>query len=167
MRRNLTVSAVALVAGLLFGLIWMREPTVPMTAANLTAARDRWNDVGPSSYRLEYRMNRDIYHISVDDGIVIEATVNGQRPRMDDLGAYSMDGLFDLLQTELENISDPVGPFAGRAETVMARVRFHPADGHIERYIRNSAGVARGAEVQILQFEPLESDSLRRPKSRQ
>lgn len=166
MRRNLIVSAVALLAGLLLGLIWMREPTVPLTMANLTAAKERWHDNGPSSYRLDYRMNRDIYQVTVDNGIVIEATVNGHTPRMDDLRAYSMEGLFDLLQTELENIADPAGPFSGRAETVMARVRFHSVDGHVERYIRNSAGVARGAEVHVLQFHAQEADSLSRPKFR-
>lgn len=162
MRRNVVVSVLALVAGLLLGIWWMREPTVPLTAGVLDEARDRWNRHGPSSYRLRYKMNRDSYDVVVQDGIVIEATVNQQRPRTDNLRAYSMDGLFDLLLLELEAIGDPMGPFSGRAETFLARVRFHPEDGHVERYIRNSAGVAIGAQIQVLQFERLQSDSEQR-----
>jgi hypothetical protein len=53
---------------------------------------------------------------------------------------------------ELENLADPAGPFAGRAESVLARVRFNPDLGYPERYLRSAGGFGRGADIQVLEF---------------
>ena len=63
-----------------------------------------------------------------------------------------MDGLFDTLEQELDNSTDPAGPFAGRAETVLMRVRFNHALGYVERYLRSSGGQGRGASIERVEF---------------
>lgn len=163
MRRNLLISVAALVAGLAVGLLWIREPMESLTEHSLSEARLRWHREGPSAYWMKYQMNRDTYEVVAVDGHAIEARVNGIAPRTERLGTYSMEGLFDLLESELENIKDPTGPFSGRSEAVIAKVKFHPRDGRVEKYLRNSAGVARGAHIQLLQFEPGPADSSHRP----
>jgi hypothetical protein len=52
----------------------------------------------------------------------------------------------------LENSTDPAGPFAGRAETVLMRVRFNRELGYVERYLRSSGGQGRGASIEMIEF---------------
>jgi len=83
---------------------------------------------------------------------VDQATVDGRPPTTTDLNAYSVDGLFDTLEQELDNLTDPAGPFTGQAGTVMMRVRFNPEFGYVERYLRSSGGHGRGASIELLEF---------------
>jgi len=145
---------VAFGLGIAGGILWMREPTVPLTSENLAAARRRWADSGTDSYRFRYRMNHDIYEVAVENGIVVDVEVNGRRPRSEEFGSYSMMGLFSLLELELENLADPQGPFAGWAGSVLARVRYNERLGYLERYLRSAAGMPRGADIEILEFRP-------------
>lgn len=151
-RTNVFISAGALLAGLLLGMWLLREPTEPLSVEGLARAKQRWRESGIADYALRYRMNRDVYVVTVEDGIVVAAEVNGQRPQTESLGSYSVEGLFELLALELENLTDPSGPFAGRGGSVLARVRFHHRYGYVERYVRSAGGAGRGAAIEVLKF---------------
>ena len=97
-------------------------------------------------------MHGSEYAIEWRDGIVEQASVDDRPPTTTDLNAYSLDGLFDTLEQELDNLTDPAGPFAGHAGTVLMRVRFNPKLGYVERYLRSSGGHGRGASIEMIEF---------------
>ena len=133
-----------------------REPTEPLTTGALAAATQRWRAASVSNYRMRFDMHGSIYDVEVRRGIVESTTVDGNPSRSADPGAYSVEGLFETLGLDLENRSDPRGPFAGRAKTMAMRVRFNEQLGYVERYLRSSGGMGRGASIVMLEFERLE-----------
>ena len=68
-----------------------------------------------------------------------------------ELSNYSVEGLFDILELDLENLADPNGPFGHSAQKVIVRVRFNREFGYIERYLR-SGGMIRGATIEVISF---------------
>jgi len=152
--RYVLLMAVAFLVGLGATLFLLREPMSPLEAADLARARQTWAQAGIRDYDMRYRMHGSTYDVTVRDKIVTDLTVEGQPARTDDWASYSVEGLFDLLALELENLSDPTGPFRGRAETIVARVRFHETYGFVERYLRAGGGMPRGASIELLSFEP-------------
>ena len=155
-RRYMLLMGLAFVVGLL-GAVWgLREPMVPLTTEALAGARDRWAMAGIRDYDTSYRMHGSLCEVKVHDGIVVELEVDGQQSRSADWGSYSMVGLFDLLELELENMDDPHGPFAGGTETIVARVRFNREHGYVERYLRAGGGLPQGATITIITLTPAE-----------
>ena len=153
-RTNLILMGAAFLVGAGGAALWFREPMVPLTREVLAAARQRWHAAGVRGYAVRYRMHGSEYAIEWRDGIVEQATVDGRPPTTTDLNAYSIDGLFDTLEQELDNLTDPAGPFAGQAGTVLMRVRFNPSLGYVERYLRSSGGHGRGASIEMIEFTP-------------
>lgn len=133
-------------------VLWYREPTAPLTRELLAAARQCWRAAGVRGYEVRYRMHGSEYRIQCRDGVVERASVDNRPPTTADLNVYSIEGLFDTLEQELENLTDPAGPFAGQAGRVLMRVRFNPKFGYVERYLRSSGGHGRGASIEMIEF---------------
>lgn len=133
----------------------MREPTVPMTAEVLAGAREMWRTAEIKDYDLRYTMNGNVCEVTVRGGIVTALRVNGIEGRSSQWRFFSMDGLFETLAMDLEAVTDSAGAFAGNADHILMRVRFNPVFGHVERYIRSSGGLARGAEIELHTFTPI------------
>lgn len=153
MQRKITIAAVAFVLGLLGALAYLREPTVPLTADALAQARQRWQRAGIRSYYLKYRMHGSLYQVEVKDSLVVDIMVNGQVLSIAQPGAYSIDGLFDVLEMELENLSDISRSIESSATKVVARVRFNTRHGYPERYVRGG-GAAANATLEMIDFRP-------------
>lgn len=153
--RNMLLGLAAFVVASAVTLLALREPTEELTAAKLSDARDRWRNADINSYQSTYRMNGAAYAIEVHGGIVVSARVDGRDARSSALHSYSVPGIFDTLELELENLADPRGPFAGRQGTILMRVRFNDEHGYVERYLRSAGGVGRGAAIELLSFRPL------------
>ena len=151
-RTNFLLTAAAFVVGAVGAVLWYREPMGPLTREDLAAARQRWRAADVRAYEARYRMHGSEYVIHWRDGIVEEALVNGRPPTTTNLNVYSMDGLFDTLEQELENSTDPAGPFVGRAETLLMRVRFNREFGYVERYLRSAGGEGRGASIEMVEL---------------
>lgn len=151
-RLRLWLTAGAFVLGLVATLLMIRNPSEPFTRAVFEAARQRWRESGIEDYHMRYRMNGSDYVVTVRDGIVTDVTVDGREPHTTNLQTYGMDGLMDVLALELENLQDANGPFGDQAKTIIARVHFHPKLGYVERYLRSSGGMGRGAAVELLEF---------------
>ena len=150
-RRHALVACVAFVLGLFVAVLVMREPMERLSEETLRAARIRWNQARIRGYDLRYEMNDSVFDVQVRDGIVVEVLVGGVRPVSADWRNYSVDGLFALLDRELENLQDAAGPFGGRGAAVFAKVRFNDRLGYPERYLRSGGG-PRSAHVQVLRF---------------
>jgi hypothetical protein len=136
------------------GWYWLkREPMEPLTDSALQAAESRWREIGIRDYHLVYRMNQSTYDVQVRDGVVSEVTVDGRRPYAADWRNYAVEGMFELLRLEVENLTDPAGPFAGQGAAIPARVRFNEAAGYPERYLRGGGPAGRSAVIEVLRFE--------------
>lgn len=135
----------AFFVGLAGSLIALREPTEPLTQENLEIARTRWQRTAIADYDLRYRMHGSEYEITVRGGWVVGAKVNGLTPANADLQSYSMNGLFTLLEQELDQPMSSTGSNG----SALRRVRFHPELGFVERYLRSGSGTARGAGVEV------------------
>ena len=153
-KTNLILMCAAFMLGAGVAVFWFREPMSPLTRELLATARQRWRVAGVRGYAVRYRMHGSEYAIQWRDGIVEQAMVDNCPPTTTDLNAYSIDGLFDTLELELDNLTDPTGPFAGLAGTVLMRVRFNPKFGYVERYLRSSGGHGRGASIELIEFTP-------------
>lgn len=158
-RRNIVIAASAFGLGLLTALLYLREPTVPLTMERLEAARRLWQESAIRTYCMSYLMHGSRYDVDVTDGFVTSLTVNGHTLSINQPGAYSVAGLFDTLGAEIENIHDPSNPLGIPPGNVVARVRFHKTRGYPERYIRGGTGLSRGTSMEMLSFEPGERAS--------
>ncbi len=157
-RRNLIVAATAFLLGLLAALLYLREPTIPLTQDALSQARQHWRNASIRSYCATYRMHGSLYEVEVRDGLVTTINVNGQTLSIAQPSAYSIDGLFETLQTELENITDSSNPLGTPPGNVVARVRFDERLGYPQRYIRGGTGLSRGGTLEMLEFQPASSE---------
>lgn len=151
-RTNIKRAAVAFVIGLTAFFFHIREPTEHLTIELLSSARQRWRMAKIADYDLRYRMHGSEYAVLCRDGSVAEARVDGSPAMSRDLSNYSVEGLFDILELDLENLADPNGPFGRTAQQVIVRVRFNREFGYIERYLR-SAGMVRGATIELISFQ--------------
>lgn len=150
-RRNVVIAFGAFLLGLAAAVLYLREPTEPLTTEALARARTNWQAAQIRSYRISYNMFGSLYEVTVADGLVTELLLNGKIPAVSQPGAYSVPGLFETLEAELENIHDPSRPLG---EGVVARVRFQSELGYPLRYIRAGTGVSRGATIETVSFEP-------------
>ncbi len=153
-RRNLIIAAVAFLLGVLAALVYLREPTIPLSSEALTQARKKWSEASIRSYHLKYRMHGGLYEVDVQDGLVSAITVNGQTLSIAQPGAYSVDGLFDILQMELENMADPSSPMGTSPGNILARVRFNGRLGYPERYLRGGTYQSNDSSLDMLEFHP-------------
>lgn len=154
-RRNILIAFAAFGVGMFGAIIYLREPTQPLTPQALDAARKHWRESGIRAYAARFRMNAGLYEVRCRDGIVEELTVDGRITNAAEVRSYSVEGLFDLLELEIVNLNDTKGPFGPNAPNLMARVRFNAEFGYPERYIRSGSGMGRGASIEMLEFKRL------------
>lgn len=151
-RKFLWVGAAGFLLGSIAAVFLLREPAETLTPSLLASAQQRWREAGIHNYEMRYRMHGSEYRISVRDGLVLRATVNGVDAITSDVGAFSVEGLFRTLEQELENLSDTAGPFGSQAKSVLMRARFHPRLGYLERYVRSGGGHGRGVAIELVEF---------------
>lgn len=150
-RTNIKRASVAFVIGLTVFFFVLREPTEKLTIELLASARQRWRLAKIADYDLRYRMHGSEYAVRCRGQAVIETQVDGNPAMSRDLSNYSVEGLFGILELDLENLADPNGPFGPAAQHVIVRVRFNREFGYIERYLR-SGGMSRGAAIELISF---------------
>ncbi len=150
-RTNIKRALVAFVIGLTAFVLVLREPTEKLTIELLASARQRWRLAKIADYDLRYRMHGSEYAVRFRDGMVIETQVDGNPAMSRDLSNYSVEGLFDILELDLDNLADPNGPFGRTAQQVIVRVRFHREVGYIDRYLR-SGGMVRAGAIELISF---------------
>ena len=151
-RVNLILMGIAFLATLVVTWLVIREPMEPLSAEVLRMARTRWREASIRDYQIRYDMHGSRYDVRVRDGLVVDLKVGGKQPVNADWGAYSVEGLFDVLEMEVENLTDSHGPFGSQAGSVIARVRFNHEYGHIERYLRSGGAVGLPVAIQLLDF---------------
>ena len=84
-----------------------------LTDARLDAALQRWNSHGPEDYRLEVQIEGlrpgDV-SVEVQQGKVVKMTRDGRTPsQRRTWDVWSVPGMFDMIERELELAEDPAG----------------------------------------------------------
>lgn len=157
--KNVLIGFGAFGAGLIVAIVATRNPLDPLTPELLSAARDRWRSAGIENYDLRYSQHGSNYDVRVRGGVVVDASVDGQAPQNANLGDLSMDGLLRVVQMECDALTDESGPFASGSQAVIARVRFHPELGYLQRYLRSGGGFGQSAAIDVEFFAPITSDT--------
>jgi hypothetical protein len=91
---------------LVIGVLLARQSIPPLTESALTAARERWSNVGPPHYECDLQItgNRPgTVQVRVRRGQVVGLVRDGNANTAERTWRYwSMEGLFDTLERELE-----------------------------------------------------------------
>lgn len=139
----------AFVIGLCGTLLVLRAPMEPLTREGLAAARQRWRERGPADYRLTFASTEGEYQVEVEGGVVVSLRLDGRDSQTADPSLYSMDGLFRLLEMELD-----IRETSGEGGAMLMRVHFDPQTGGLKRYLRTGGP---GGRVMIRDVSVLEA----------
>jgi hypothetical protein len=142
----------AFLAGLIAALWFVREPTERLTPENLKAARQKWREAEITDYELEFRMQGSPCEVKVRGGVVEDIRMGGRIPTSSDWSMYTVEGLFDTLEMELEALGRTAGDGQAATQPAQMRVRFHPRVGYVERYLRSGIGPSGGASIEMIRF---------------
>ena len=132
-----------------------------LTPDSLNAAQKQWESSGASNYRMVVetkgdRFDPSQYEVTVRAKEVVKLLRNGQLVRPGGGGEdYSVDGLFHVLDQELDLKQNPekLGAPPGYASYPMAD--FDPATGRLLRYQRSVGGTKNSIEIIVKEFEVL------------
>ncbi|MGB0715358.1 MAG: hypothetical protein ACPGXK_05740 [Phycisphaerae bacterium] len=147
-------AAGAFVVGIVVTVVLTRQAMDRLTPELLEAARGRWQQADIQNYRIRYEMNKDEYDVLCRNGIVHEVTVNGNVPASSQWSLYSVEGVFNVLQMDLDNAADPKGPF--RSGKPIMRVIFDAEWGYTRMYLRSGGG-PRGGSFDVKEFTRLDT----------
>lgn len=150
----------ALILGVLTGLVVRRGDNLSeLTPTRLAHARERWADAALGNYECEVlvradRLDEGRFELEVRDGHVARARHNGvdASGRAD---AYSIAGLFEILQRELELSERPSQGFGAPAGyRAYLHARFHDTLGYPEVYRRSVGGTSNAIEIRVVRLQP-------------
>lgn len=158
MTRRVLWIASGLAVGLLAGW-WVagRSGGRDLTAGDLEAARELWREAGPASYRLVIETKgatgkRSV--IEVRDGEVVSMETGGAPATRSAWRYWSVDGLFDFLDTELRNAAAARQTYDAAPEQVVLKVSFDDRLGYPRRFLRHVLGTQNSVEWQVESLTP-------------
>ena len=124
--------------------------------AKLDAARQKWKQNGPANYDITIAVTGTraaIYQVEVRNGQAVRATRDGDElkdPRT--LGTWSVPGMFDTMQSDVDHITEPI-PISARE----ANRESPEADAYPRRYRRIEWGSSIEVGWEVTEFQPRES----------
>ncbi len=144
-----SAAVVAVVAVIVF---WP-ESGETVTREALQRARQVWRQAGILDYDLDLRTSgarEGSYHVEVRGGAVRKITIDGRTADPKEAGYYSVEGLFLIVEEELDNAERGV-PAPGK--DVWLWMKTDPQLGYPVRFIRQVSGTAQGITLDVLKFE--------------
>lgn len=152
--RRITWLLITFVVGAAAGLLLLgRNRAGELTAERLTQARRTWASQAPDSYTLELRMRgalSEVRTVAVSDGRVVSMTAGGVEAPESSWEYWSVEGLFDVLATELANAADPRRTVGADRVTLLAR--FDPTWGYPSYFYRHIMGSLNDIEWEVIGF---------------
>lgn len=133
---------------------WVYNARQQLTLDELHRQRELWDRAGPRDYLLETQMGGGWYAVQVRNGRVESALYKatsdapGQPLRADQYDFYTMPGLFDIMQRNLERDAQPRAPRASN------RAEFDPENGRLIMYRRAGRGEEKPVIILVKRFEP-------------
>ncbi len=142
-------------------IIWVatRPKMQDLTPELLADARQRWTAAGVDDYDLEFQLNASGFEtpsrfaVQVRKGRTVEIVRNG-KPVTADPESYTVAGLLDIIERELDMSTDPTSPLASGSGKTFLRVRFNERYGYPEQYLRVTGGTNRSSEIRVDAFTP-------------
>lgn len=133
------------VVALIAIVVWLRDPTPPLTRTDFDAAEQRWKAKGPHNYDLDVVIagrQPGRVHVEVRDGEITRMTRDGVEPRQQRTWYYwSVPGQLETIGWELEKAADPVAGFQAPAGSrVVQRAVFDAQYGYPKIYRRAVLG---------------------------
>ncbi len=154
----------------LSGVVWVlatRNPLPALTSQRLEQARELWQRHGPESYRMTILLGspqqqaageevpRIVVQVEKGKPISVTQQPGGMLPRRV-WDYWTVPGLFDVLQRDLENRQHPQRAFGvSSPEMVVLRCRFDPQYGFPRQYQRVVRSRGLQSRWTVTHFEPL------------
>ena len=159
-RPSLPMLGLALLGGLVAGLLVMRGDAAPeLEAKDLAAAQQRWTENGPASYQITLQMGgalSDTRRIVVRGHQVVEMTINDRPASESSWSFWSVDGMLKFLADEIRNKENPIpGMGVSDPRQIILRARFDPDLGYPIYFLRHLLGRQQGTEWEVVAFERL------------
>lgn len=129
----------------------------PLTEARLAEARERWSNSGVDTYVLELEMRgslNEIRTVEVEAGIVIDMTAGEAPAARSAWDAWSVEGLFTLLERELVNAQTPMETYGIEDPSLIhLEASFCPKLGYPLFFRRQVEGATLPIEWEIVRLE--------------
>jgi Family of unknown function (DUF6174) len=150
---SIAFALVSLVLALEFFVV---ERIPLLTESELIAAKKRWQEHGPASYDMEIELRGaqpGHVQLSVRNRVVAAETRDGRVPKEHTWETWTVPGMFNTLETDMEIAENPEQTIQAAAGTKwQLRCEFDPKLGIPRRYHRLASG---GPEVywRVMRFE--------------
>jgi hypothetical protein len=162
-RRAWIAAAAALVLALaVLAALLLRPRMEPLTVERLNAAKQRWQARRPADYDMQIVVSgiqKGVHAIKVRDGDVVDMTTGGAEVPKHVWPRWTVEGLFDFLETELENARDPANTYGvADPNQVVLQADFDEPTGYPRRFLRHVMGRQASVEWEVTEFRPALSD---------
>jgi hypothetical protein len=138
--------------------IFVAQRIPQLTVAELEAAQELWAGAGPTSYEMDLEVLQGrpgTVHIEVRGEEIITMTRDGRTPAQHTWIYWSVPGLFETLERELEMAEDPVNEVGAASGTRwQLRCEFDPAYGYPRRFHRFVSGAGQDVYWRVTSFVP-------------
>ncbi len=146
------VAALVILAAIVVIWLVMRDSTPRLTREAFEAGRDRWRSAGVDEYSSTLTVHNPgqtgtTYRVDVRGGRVVRFTMNDREAPANE--AYSMAGLFEILERELE-LASGRGP--GSLEGAVLRAEFDPRYG-FPRVYKRIAPERKSTFIEVVAFD--------------
>src|SRR6187399_762431 len=115
-----------------------------LTQSDFDGAKKRWQEHGPVSYDLDIELRGaqpGRVQVNVRNRVVIAETRDGRVPKEHTWDTWTIPGMFDTLETDMEIAEDPVQAIAAAPGTKWQLwCEFDPVLGYPRRYHRVASG---------------------------
>ena len=162
---------IAGVAAVILSVPYLPGRTEPVTLERLDAARAMWQQANISSYDMDLETSgaqTGRYHVEVRNGQLSLITRNGQ-PADPAAGEYwTVEGLFRVIEEELDAAEQPKSEAFGPQSQVWLRMRCDAKLGYPVRFVRQvkqasrrtatgyeAPGASLGVEIHVINLKPV------------
>jgi hypothetical protein len=154
---GLLVTVLALACLLVVLRVFFAQRTTELTEPRLAEAEELWERAGPANYDMDIEIRGarpGRVHIEVRDDEVTAMMRDGHTPPKRTWNVWSVPGLFETLERELQLAEDPVHEMNAAAGTQLTLgCDFDPQFGYPRQYQRFVSGGGPEVFWQVIRFE--------------
>ncbi|HUY35845.1 MAG TPA: DUF6174 domain-containing protein [Pirellulales bacterium] len=136
-----------------------RSALPPLTADDLAAAQRLWDEQGPSDYDLDVEIGgrqSGRFRVEVRSGKPTQVTRNDVSPQRRTWDTWTVPGMFDTLQQELDLADRPDGAFGQPGARAVMWAVFDAQLGYPRRYERFVLGTPYEVRWEVTRFEAVD-----------
>jgi Family of unknown function (DUF6174) len=153
------LAVLSCIVGASFLLRMLVAQRIPeLTGKKLEEAQNLWDSAGPAGYEMDLEILRGrpgTVHIEVRNGEITAMARDGRTPAQHTWRYWSVPGLFETVERELEMAEDPVHEVGAAAGTRWKlRCEFDPAYGFPRRFHRHVSGGGQEVYWRVTSFVP-------------